>query len=119
MIIGRLGYNEELNRYGILVSDLWENEGLHCGDCIEVLINNEWTKDRIEYDNKIKKWYLFNSKLVGEELEFLKVRFNLITKEFEYTVKNNEKEFIIENEDIVEYKVDENIKYLYTNNKLI
>lgn len=110
MIIGRLGYNEELDRYGILISDLWENEGLHCGDSIEVLINNEWIKDRIEYDNKIKKWYLFNSKLVGEELEFLKVRFNDIKKNFEYTIKNNEEQFIVKNEDTVEYKAnDENL----------
>lgn len=110
MIIGRLGYNEELDRYGILISDLWENEGLHCGDSIEVLINNEWIKDRIEYDNKIKKWYLFNSELVGEELEFLKVRFNVIKKNFEYTIKNNEEQFIVKNEDTVEYKAnDENL----------
>lgn len=66
--------------------------------------------NKIEYDSRIKKWYLFNSKLVGEELEFLKVRFNVITKKFEYTIKNNEEKFIVKNEDIVEYKANE--KYL-------
>lgn len=37
---GRLGYNAENERYGLLVSDLWENSGFHCGECIEVLIGN-------------------------------------------------------------------------------
>jgi hypothetical protein len=32
MIIGRLGYNSENKRYGLLVSDLWEHSGFHCGE---------------------------------------------------------------------------------------
>jgi len=71
---GRLGYNIELGRYGVLVSDLWEREGLHCGECFKVFIDEEWKEDIIEYDNKIKKWYLVKSCLIGEELEYLKVR---------------------------------------------
>lgn len=70
----RLGYNCELDRYGILEHDLWVNEGLHCGDCIEVFINGEWIQDRIEYDHRIKNWYLVKSGFVGEELEFIKVK---------------------------------------------
>lgn len=31
---GRLGYNAENKRYGLLVSDLWENSGFHCGECM-------------------------------------------------------------------------------------
>lgn len=73
-MIGRLGYNEEFERYGVLVSDLWENAGLHCGENIEVFINDEWVKDRLEYDHKLNKWYLVNSGLIGEELEYLKVK---------------------------------------------
>ena len=34
--MARLGYNQENNRYGILSMDLWENEGSHCGDKVEV-----------------------------------------------------------------------------------
>ena len=30
-IEGRLGYNSENGRYGLLVSDLWEHTGFHCG----------------------------------------------------------------------------------------
>lgn len=35
MIEGRLGYNSSNDRYGVLVSDLWEDNGLHCGECLE------------------------------------------------------------------------------------
>lgn len=70
----RLAYNEELDRYGILKNNLWVDKGLHCGECIEVLINDKWIKDRIEYDHKIKNWYLFESKLIGEQLEYLRVK---------------------------------------------
>lgn len=49
-----LGYNQELDRYGILEHDLWIDEGLHCGDCVEIMFNGNWIKDRIEYDHKIK-----------------------------------------------------------------
>lgn len=69
-----LGYNQELDRYGVLEHDLWVDEGLHCGDCIEIMLNEKWIKDRIEYDHKIKKWYLVNSGLSGEELEYVKVK---------------------------------------------
>lgn len=70
----RLGYNCENDRYGILEHDLWTNEGLHCGDCIEIFVNDKWIKDRIEYDHKIKKWYLVTTGLIGEQLEYLKVK---------------------------------------------
>ena len=52
--------------------DLWENEGLHCGQCLKVLINGEWVEDRLEmtWDSQ---WYLVKSKLKGEQLENLKV----------------------------------------------
>jgi len=70
----RLGYNEQNDRYGILESDLWIDEGLHCGECIEIMLNDKWVKDRIEYDNNIKNWYLVKSRLIGEELEYLQVR---------------------------------------------
>ena len=32
-IEGRLGYNSENGRYGLLVSDLWEHTGFHCELC--------------------------------------------------------------------------------------
>lgn len=74
MIQGRLGYNKENDRYGILSMDLWENEGLHCGETFEVKIDGKWQADRIEMNNN-KEWYLVHSKLKGEELEYLQVRY--------------------------------------------
>ena len=45
---GKLGYNAENERYGLLVSDLWENSGFHCGECMEVLVGNRWVATRME-----------------------------------------------------------------------
>lgn len=72
--MSRLGYNPDNNRYGILEHDLWVNEGLHCGNVIEVKIDGKWIKDRIEYDHRINNWYLVKSGLIGEQLEFIKVK---------------------------------------------
>lgn len=35
MITGKLGYNPKTKRYGLLVTDLWEHTGLHCGEKLE------------------------------------------------------------------------------------
>jgi len=69
-----LGYNIENDRYGILEMDLWVNEGLHCGESIEVFVNDRWIKDRMEYDHNINNWYLVETRLIGEQLEYVKVR---------------------------------------------
>ena len=70
----RLGYNWENDRYGILENNLWVDKGLHCGEGLEVKVNGKWVADRIEYDHKIKNWYLVETGLVGEQLEYLEVR---------------------------------------------
>lgn len=71
--IGKLGYNFESDRYGILnSSDLWADEGLHCGEVVEIFINDKWVKDRIEMTWD-KKWYLVHNKL--QELEGLKIKY--------------------------------------------
>lgn len=72
--IGWLSYNCENERMGILDKmDLWDDDGLHCGECFEVLINDEWIADRIELSGG--EWYLVYSKLKGNQLEGLKVRY--------------------------------------------
>lgn len=76
--IGYLKYNFELNRMGVLDSmkmNLWAISGLSSGECFEVLINNNWIADRIEYISESKEWYLVYSGLAGRELEELTVRF--------------------------------------------
>lgn len=73
MTIGKLGYNLVTQRFGILVMDLWKNDGLHCGSCLEVYVNGEWVKDRIEMTGR--KYYLVKTGLIDDNLEGLKVRF--------------------------------------------
>lgn len=70
---GTLRYNCENDRFGILNMDLWINDGLHCGECLEVLINNRWHKDRLEMNRK-GNWCLIKSGLEGNELEGLQVK---------------------------------------------
>ncbi len=41
-ITGRLGYNPDNGRYGLLVADLWERDGFYCGDGLEVMVDGKW-----------------------------------------------------------------------------
>lgn len=61
-IEGRLGYNSENGRYGLLVSDLWEHTGFHCGECLEVKVDDKWVKTRMEMDID-RNWYLVDTPL--------------------------------------------------------
>lgn len=71
---GIFTYNYNNKRMGILSNmDLWLDEGLHCGETFEVLVDGEWIADRIELSQG--KWYLVYSKLEGADLDGLKVRF--------------------------------------------
>ena len=75
MIEGRLGYNNSNDRYGILVSDLWEDEGLHCGAGIEVLVEDKWVHSRMEksWTEDGSHWYLVGTPYYGD-LEYVRVR---------------------------------------------
>ena len=48
MVAGRLGYNSVNDRYGLLVSDLWEHSGFHCGEGLEVRVDDHWVPTRME-----------------------------------------------------------------------
>lgn len=72
MTVGRLGYNVDNDRYGVLVMDLWKVEGLHCGDTFEIWLDGKWKAERIEMSDQ---WYLVYSKLKGGKLEGKKVRY--------------------------------------------
>ena len=76
MITGRLGYNDSNARYGLLVSDLWEVEGFHCGQHLEVLIDDQWVPTRMEMDWKKGRgyWYLVGTPYYGD-LEYVKARY--------------------------------------------
>lgn len=74
-IEGRLGYNNSNDRYGLLASDLWENDGLHCGEPIEVLVEDKWITTRIEMDRTESGsyWYLVGTPYYGD-LEYVRAR---------------------------------------------
>lgn len=72
MVTGILGYNSSNDRYGVLVMDLWHNDGLHCGEFLDIwdYDTEQWIPTRIEMNRN--GWYL-----VGYDadcLEGLKVR---------------------------------------------
>ena len=72
MVIGRLGYNGSNERYGLLVSDLWENDGFHCGEGLDVIVNGEWVSTRMEMGVD-GKWYLVGTPYYGD-LEYVRAR---------------------------------------------
>ena len=84
MIKGILGYNSQNDRYGLLVMDLWEIEGFHCGQTLEVWDSDkeQWIPTRMEMHYQApsfpKKrndgWYLVSTEYSGTALEGLTVR---------------------------------------------
>ncbi len=60
---GRLGYNSSNGRYGLLSSDLWIDTGFHCGEGLEVLVDDEWVQTRMEM-NLAREWYLVGHLIV-------------------------------------------------------
>lgn len=86
MIKGILGYNEENDRYGLLVMDLWKVKGFHCGEGLEVWDdeNEKWIPTRMEMHyqedafsfpkKRNDGWYLVDTPFSGRALEGLRVR---------------------------------------------
>ena len=62
---GRLGYNCENGRYGLLSMDLWIDTGFHCGECMEVLVDDQWVKTGMEM-NLAREWYLVGTPYCGD-----------------------------------------------------
>ena len=60
---GRLGYNSYNKRYGLLSSDLWIDPGFHCRECLEVLVDDQWVKTRMEM-NLAREWYLVGTTIL-------------------------------------------------------
>ena len=75
---GILGYNSATKRFGFLVGDIWQNgDGYHCGDTLEVKINGEWVKTRMEMSVSGNEWYLSGTDRRGIALEMLPARMEL------------------------------------------
>lgn len=80
MTKGYLWYNTEEQRYGVIdASDCWAIEGLHCGACMEILIDEDddkWEPVRLEYNNSAHElsrgWYLVGHS--SDDLDGLRVR---------------------------------------------
>ncbi len=75
-IEGKLGYNFKNNRFGLLISDLWEIDGFHCGSTFEFYDREkgEWIPTRIEMSWPDQQYYLIDTDLKGEDLEGLRIR---------------------------------------------
>lgn len=71
-LTGRLGYNYQNDRYGLLISDLWEHDGFHCGEGLEVEIDGSWIRTRMEMDSN-RNWYLVGTPFSGD-LEYVRAR---------------------------------------------
>ena len=65
---GRLGYNSYNKRYGLLSSDLWIDPGFHCGECLEVLVDDQWVKTRMEM-NLAREWYLVGTPYINVNIK--------------------------------------------------
>ena len=61
---GRLGYNRKNDRYGLLVTDLWEIDGFSCGNRLQVEINGEWVDTHMEMDWSTGTYRLCADKVV-------------------------------------------------------
>lgn len=67
---GKLEYDKEIDRFKI------DGYGLHCGERIEILLNESWIETRVEVDwskgDYKDRWYLVGLK--GLEFEGIKAR---------------------------------------------
>lgn len=81
---GRLGYNPDNDRYGLLIMDCWAVEGFHCGQSLEVwdAATEQWIPTQMEMHfvqqgfprRKNTGWYLYGTDYAGDALEGLRVR---------------------------------------------
>ena len=46
--------------------------GFHCGECMEVLVDDQWVKTRMEM-NLAREWYLVGTPYCGD-LEYVRAR---------------------------------------------
>ena len=71
-IEGRFGFNSQNGSYGLLVSDLWQHTGFHCGECLEVKVDDKWIQTRMKMDIN-HQWYLVDTPYSGD-LEYVWAR---------------------------------------------
>ena len=52
--------------------DLWIDRGFHCGECMEVLVDDQWVRTRMEM-NPAMEWYLVGTPYCGN-LKYVRAR---------------------------------------------
>jgi hypothetical protein len=67
---GKLFFNYNRDRMDVMYDDGTTENGLHCGQCMDVFINGEWKATRLEMSDD---WFLVGIKGL-DTLEGLKVR---------------------------------------------
>ncbi len=60
------------NFLNIAITDLWIDTGFHCGEGLEVLVDDEWVQTRMEM-NLAREWYLVGTPYCGD-LEYVQAR---------------------------------------------
>ncbi|MFR4580497.1 MAG: DUF5348 domain-containing protein [Clostridium fessum] len=55
-----------------MLSDLWIDTGLHCGECLQILLDGRWVQTRMEMDAE-RNWYLVGTPYRGD-LEYIQAR---------------------------------------------
>lgn len=75
-ICGRLGYNNANDRYGLLINDIWEDDGFHCGEGLQVHVNDEWvdTRFKMAWTENGNEWYLVGIPYRGDAIEYVQAR---------------------------------------------
>ena len=56
----------------INMDSVWIDTGFHCGECLEVLLDDEWVQTRMEM-NPAREWYLVGTPYCGD-LEYIRAR---------------------------------------------
>lgn len=65
MITGRLVHDPVQDRYQVVdKAGEVQHLGLHCGECLEVVVDGEWVQGRIELDGR--GWYIVGTPYAGD-----------------------------------------------------
>ena len=67
-ITGRLCYNYDVDRYGLVSDNQWADYGFHCGEPLEVLVDDVWVKTSMQLVSivdGIREWGLVDTPYRG------------------------------------------------------
>ena len=70
---GKLKYDHVSQRFQIVDGENIIDSGFHCGECLEICLNDIWIPTRMEM-NLNREWYLVGIPGQGKDLENFDVR---------------------------------------------